>query len=1164
VAQTFPEFLQKWAETGASERANFQPFCDDLCDLIGVERPSGSKPDESENAYVFEKQVPLHQSDGTATTGRIDLYKRKHFVMEGKQGAEEGAVKKGHGTRGSVGWDKAMVRAKKQGENYIHALPASEGRPPFLIIVDVGHSIELYSEFTRTGGIYVPFPDARSHRIFLKDLEKETVQKTLRTIWTDPGSLDPASRAARVTREIADKLAKLAKSLEASGHSPSATGGFLMRCIFTMFAEDVNLLPKNSFEDLLKSIRNEPSQFVPLVRSVWDSMNDGGFCVALRHSLLRFNGGLFEERNPLPVTSEQIDLLIEAAHADWRDVEPAIFGTLLERALDPRERHKLGAHYTPRDYVERLVMPTVIEPLREQWENVQAEVALHQAAEKPKDAIRAVNKFLDQLSSTRVLDPACGSGNFLYVTMEHMKRLEGEVIDLLLSLGEERLEFEGNTVHPSQFLGIELNPRAAVLAELCLWIGYLQWHYRTHGQVNPPEPVISKFHTIECRDAVLAYDQAEPVKDENGQFVTRWNGHSMKPHPVTGEQVPDESAQIPVYRYENPRPAEWPQADYIVGNPPFIGTARMRDALGDGYTETLRKTYKALPESIDLVMFWWHKAALLARAGKIRRFGLITTNSLRQTFNRRVLQTHMEAKDPVSLRFAIPDHPWVDSADAAAVRIAMTVADAGINEGELAKVSKETEGADGSVTVELAEQIGLIHADLKIGANVASAVALNANSDMSNPGVKLHGSGFIVEDTDLETLGFYTRPEIGRYIRNYRNGKDLTNRPRGVRVIDLFGLSAEEVREKYPEIYQWVGDRVKPERDQNKRESRRKNWWLFGETNPKLRKQLKGLPRYIATVETSKHRFFQFLDADILPDNMLVNFATDQSWALGVLSSKTHVAWTLSQGGILGPTPRYNKTRCFETFPFPELDKAQKSEIGRIAETLDAHRKARIEAHPELTMTGLYNVLEAVRAESELTVKEKKIYDLGLVGVLRELHDELDAAVFAAYGWADIQEALDALRNFEIYDFETGATAMLSVSIDAFPKVIEAQKNEIEQTLLTRLVALNQARATEEAKGQIRYLRPEYQNPDALKSSEQTELEGSHPLQTSNAPLQTSAKQPWPKTVAEQAAAVRKVIRQTNWTSEQDIKQVAQHFKGVRAPKVQAIAEALIALGQAA
>jgi len=506
----------------------------------------------------------------------------------------------------------------------------------------------------------------------------------------------------------------------------------------------------------------------------------------------------------------------------------------------------------------------------------------------------------------------------------------------------------------------------------------------------------------------------------------------------------------------------------------------------------------------------------------------------------------MEAKDPVSLRFAIADHPWVENADAAAVRIAMTVVDAGSNEGELATVVEEYEGKDGSSTVDLEEKSGLIHSDLKIGANLGSAVSLLANEGLSCPGVKLHGSGFIIEEMDLSYLGFNSKEGIQKYIRNYRNGRDLTNRPRGVHVIDLFGLSAEDVRERFPEVYQWVHDRVKPERDAKSHTkdgaAYAKLWWLFGKPRQALRKQIHGLSYYISTPVTSKHRFFEIMKSDILPDDALMNFAFDTPEIMGVLSSKAHVVWTYHLGSSLGPTPRYIKTRCFETFPFPELNESQKTEIGRIAEALDAHRKSRIEAHPELTMTGLYNVLEKIKVAaassrspeetqrqdaaatgSILTAKEKKIYELGLVGVLRELHDELDAAVFAAYGW---------------------------------PTDLD------EQALLTRLVALNQRRAAEEAKGTIRYLRPEYQNPNAVETSEQTELETTPQVSALRPP--PSSKQPWPKTVAEQAAAVRALIRQTGWTSEQDIQPIAQHFKGVRAPKVQAIADALIALGQAA
>src|SRR5690606_33458382 len=349
--------------------------------------------------------------------------------------------------------------------------------------------------------------------------------------------------------------------------------------------------------------------------------------------------------------------------------EPAIFGTLLERALDPRERHKLGAHYTPRAYVERLVLPTVIEPLREDWANARTAALTLLAEDKPKDAQEEIRRSQRQLCSARVLDPACGSGNFLYVTLEHLKRLEGEVLNQLADLGDTQslLDLSGLTVDPHQFLGIEINPRAAALAELVLWIGYLQWHFRTRGHVMPPQPVLKDFHNIECRDAVLAYDRLELVRDEHGVPVTRWDGRTTKPHPVTGEQVPDEAARVPLERYVNPRKAEWPEPDYIVGNPPFVGNKRMRAALGDGYVEALRTSWPELSEAADLVMFWWHHAATLVGAESVRRFGLITTNSLRQAFNRRVVEAHLKNDEvPVSLVFAVPDHPWVDTADGAA------------------------------------------------------------------------------------------------------------------------------------------------------------------------------------------------------------------------------------------------------------------------------------------------------------------------------------------------------------------------------------------------------------------------------------------------------------------------------------------------------------------
>ncbi len=588
-------FIQRWSETGGTERQNYQLFLTELCTLLDLPQPEPASQRLEDNTYVFERKVIFHHADGTESRGFIDLYKRGSFVLEAKKTDQ---------ALGSQVWGNAMLRAHGQAQQYARALPASEGRPPFLIVTDVPRSIELYSEFTRSGATYVPFPDPRSHRIRLEDLADPAVQQKLRAVWTDPLSLAPSLESARVTKSIANDLARLAEALEKQGYDADTVAAFLMRCLFTMFAEDVGLLPERSFTGLLDECREQPENFPRLIPGLWKTMDRGGFSPEIRTDLLRFNGGIFADHQALPLNRDQLDLLRFASNADWRDVEPAIFGTLLERALDPVERHKLGAHYTPRSYVERLVMPTVIEPLREEWTAVQAAALTLDRQGKHKDAVKEVLDFQHRLASVRVLDPACGSGNFLYVTLEHMKRLEGEVFNTLDDLGHSqgRLETAGVTVDPHQMLGLESNPRAARITEAVLWIGYLQWHFRTRGNVKPPEPVIKDYKTIEARDAVLAWDRVDIVNDEHGRPVTHWDGRTTKPHPVTGEEVPDENAQVPEFRYINPRKAEWPETDFVVGNPPFIGNKYMRQSLGDGYTEAIRHTYEQVPESADYVM----------------------------------------------------------------------------------------------------------------------------------------------------------------------------------------------------------------------------------------------------------------------------------------------------------------------------------------------------------------------------------------------------------------------------------------------------------------------------------------------------------------------------------------------------------------------------------
>ncbi|WP_416235241.1 class I SAM-dependent DNA methyltransferase [Nitrospirillum sp. BR 11163] len=892
-----------------------------------------------------------------------------------------------------------------------------------------------------------------------------------------------------------------------------------MRCLFTMFAEDVGLLPLESFTGLLRELRHKPDKFRPMAADLWRTMDKGGFSPALAEDLLHFNGGLFHNADALALTQPQIDLLLEAARADWRDVEPAIFGTLLENALDADERHRFGLHYTPRAYVERLVFPTVIEPLRADWDNVKAAALLLADSGRHTEALMEVQAFHHKLCTVTVLDPACGSANFLYVAMEHMKRLEGEVLEMRASLGErqDRLDIRGETVDPHQFLGLEKNPRAAVIAELVLWIGYLQWHFRTRGKTLPAQPVLRNFANIRHCDALLTWERQELQRDAQQRPVTHWDGKTLKVHPVTGERVPDETARVEQYRYIQPKTAPWPKADFIVGNPPFIAGKDLRTDLGDGYTEALWATYKDLPASADYVMYWWHRAAQAVASGRTRRFGFITTNSLNQVFSRRIVQAHLEGKTPLSLVYAVPDHPWADGSGAAAVRIAMTVAERGQGMGRLVEVVGERPTGQGDVAVDTRQTIGVIMADLRIGANVASAKSLRANDALCSPGVKLHGAGFMVTPEEARQLGLGYIPGLEKHIRSYLNGRDLTGKARGLMAIDLLGLSETDVLDRYSAVYQRIHDRVKPERDQNNRASYRDNWWIAGEPRKEFRPALKGLARYISTAETAKHRLFVFLDQSILPDNKLLNIASDDAFTLGVLSSHIHIVWALAAGGHLGQgnDPVYVKTRCFDPFPFPDCDHTTRQRIRDIAERIDRHRWRQKALHPELTLTAMYNVVEAIRAGRPLDDALRALNEQALGSTLADLHDQLDRVVAAAYGW---------------------------------PRDLD------DEAILERVVALNRRRAAEEEAGHVRWLRPEYQAPDSVAVQGNLDIGDMVPLAAA------TARRPWPKMLPDQVGVLRWALAsQTQPAQPEDL---ARLFTRAKRDRVAEVLQVMADLGQ--
>ncbi|MBJ7448228.1 MAG: class I SAM-dependent DNA methyltransferase, partial [Brevundimonas sp.] len=938
-------FIDRWsAARGGAERANYQMFLTELCEALDLPRPDPASDQTALNDYVFERGVKRRESEGSASTLRIDLYKRGCFILEAKQSrasqrddqptlfkADETAS-----TAASEGrWDVLMRNARKQAEDYAFRLPADHPAPPFIIVCDVGYVFEVYADFSGSGRAYGHFPDRKGFRIRLEDLRRPEIVERLKAIWTDPQSLDPSRHAARVTRQIAERLAAVSRRLERN-HPPEEVAHFLMRCIFTMFAEDADLLPRGQFTALLEECLDSPAAFAPLLRDLWKRMDEplyenrffSGFKTHLRY----FNGGLFHDAKAFPMTKEEIGELLAASRHDWRYVEPAIFGTLVEQALDPKERRQLGAHYTPRSYVERLVEVTVMEPLRADWNVAQLKAGDAKERGDVKEAVVAVRAFHHQLCTTRVLDPACGTGNFLYVSLELMKRLEGEVLEALAELGEtETMGLE--EVDPHQFLGIELNVRAAAIAELVLWIGYLQQHYRNRSE-HPAEPILKAFGNIQQKDAVLTWDGYPELQFEMKDGVA-------------------------VQVFPNARRPEWPEAEFIVGNPPFIGGANLRSRMAPGYAEALWRAHPHMNESADFVMYWWDRAAemLTRKKTALRRFGLVTTNSISQVFQRRVMERHLNAKAPVSIIFAVPDHPWTKaSKDSAAVRIAMTTARAGPHDGELREVVAEAGLDTDEPSLAFQSREGRVNSDLTTGVDVTRAAPLLANEGLCSPGVKLHGSGFIVTPEDAAHLGLGRRPGLDRHIRSYRNGRDLTSRSRGAMVIDLFGLSAEEARRDYPEVYQHLLAKVKPERDANNRATYRDSWWIFGEPRRELRPALEGRPRYVATVETTKHRIFQFLDASIMPDNMVIAIAHADAWLLAVLSSRVHTTWAPVLGGWLGygNDPRYSKSRCFDPFPFPACTESQAERIRALAGQLDAHRRARQAEHPHLTLTQMY------------------------------------------------------------------------------------------------------------------------------------------------------------------------------------------------------------------
>jgi type II restriction/modification system DNA methylase subunit YeeA len=872
------EFKAKWSTPSGNERQTYQSHFNDLCDLLGVDKPSAA--DRANLDYTFEKQV----DKASGGTGAADVWKRGFFGWEYKAKESD------------------LPGAYVQLIGYMNALE----NPPLLIVSDT-KLIRIYPTFPNQKTVPIDIPVSR--------IDDEDNLDTLRRVFTDPMSFRDTDTAEKVTKIAAEKFGAIAAALQARGEDPHAVAHFLVQLLFCLFAEDTGILPKGLFGKLLAFGAKTPAQFTQAITDLMGKMASGGYFWG--EEIPHVNGGLFREIRPVPLAQAELATLAAAAKLNWSKVEPAIFGTLFERSLDPGSRAKLGAHYTGRADILRVVEPVVMTPLRRRWAEVKAEAGAladrwqalprGRAWNTARDAFAAkLTGFRDELRAVRILDPACGSGNFLYIALENLLALENEVI----AYGVERgLSGQWPEITPDQLLGLEINEYAREIAQVVIWIGYLQWMIG-HG-FGFKQPVLDPLETIRLQDALL--DRTDPA---------------------------------------HPKEAEWPAADYIIGNPPFLGGNRVRQELGDAYLEDLFAVYNGrVPRLADLCCYFYEKA----REGiphSVSRACLLATQSIRAGANRRVLDRVKESGD---IFLAWDDEPWtIDGAD---VRISIVGFD------------------DGTETDKLLDgrPVQSINADLTEGLDLALAPILAENAGTAFQGLMKAGPFDIDSEVATKFLAAPINPN-GRpnsdVVFPWVGGQDLVGRGRPGWIIDFGGLDMNEAA-FYEQPFEYVQTNVLPLRINNRDAQRRNSWWLFDRSGGNLRAAVSPLERYIATSRVSKHRIFVWLDVATRASNKICVIAREDDYFFGVLHSRAHEVWSLRMGSRhgVGNDPVYTPTTCFETFPLPwppgqePLADPRVIEIGAAAKELDRLRSNWLNPPGETdeaelkkrTLTNLYN-----------------------------------------------------------------------------------------------------------------------------------------------------------------------------------------------------------------
>ena len=966
------EFIVKWQAANLTERSAAQQHFLDICALLGQPTPAQADPDGA--FYTFERGAK--KTDGG--DGWADVWMKGHFGWEYK------------------GKHKDLAAAYRQLLQYHEALES----PPLLVVCDLDR-FQIHTKFTGTV--------KKVYEFNLDGLAEPANLDVLRRVFTDPESLKPGLTAEVITRVAAERIGQIADSMYTRKIPAPRAAHFLMKLMFCMFAEDIGLLPEKLFSRILANSKHDPPRLAKQLTSLFTAMAHGGDFGA--ETVLHFNGGLFADADVIEPTVSEIQHLSDANIHNWADVEPSIFGTLFERTLDPAKRSQIGAHYTSREDILTLLEPVVMAPLRKEWAGVrekcdalwpkiqeearkQVKVGVPRKASKPRATFdNLVSDFVHRLAHVRILDPACGSGNFLYVAINLLLDLEKEVIAYGASHGLTQLP----QVRPTQLAGIEINPYAQELAQVVIWIGYIQWMH--HNGFNPPRnPVLDPIESIQCKDAIL--DLTDP---------------------------------------EHPSEPEWPEADFVVGNPPFLGDKMMRGGLGDEYVERLRKLYAGrLPGQSDLCCYWFEKSRAQIEAGKCRRAGLLATQGIRGGANRTALE---RIKGSGDIFWAFSDRNWI--LDGAIVHVSMV----GFDDGTEPRRFLDS------------EPVMTIHSNLAKGTGnsptITTAKLLAENSRLCFLGVMKAGPFDISETSALEmakTPNAAGRPN-SNVLRPRVTARDILQRLDVGWIVD-FGCDAG-IRDAsfYESPWRHVEQYVKPVRLENRRKRLATDWWIHGESRPGLRKALTGLARFIVTPEVSKHRIFSWLDAVYLADHQTRAFPRADDYFFGVLHSRIHECWARAQGTQLREREsgfRYTPTSCFETFPLPEPTPAQREAIAAAACEIDRLRNAWLNP-PEWTREEILEFpgsadgpwrryLEQPDARGIGTVRyprlipkdadsAKQLAKRTLTNLYNErptwldlAHRKLDEAVFAAYRWTPDLTDDQILERLLALNLERSAT----------------------------------------------------------------------------------------------------------------------------------------------